>query len=90
MVLLMINMFLAGNLHAAISKLKEEIKGGVRMKDEAVVEELMKLMKTNSEANGSLMIVGNESSDTKNWMNSVQLWNVETKQVNLKNRFFFW
>lgn len=58
--------------------------------DEAVVEELMKLMKTNSEANGSLMIVGNESSDTKNWMNSVQLWNVETKQVNLKNRFFFW
>lgn len=86
----MINMFLAGNLHAAISKLKEEIKGGVRMKDEAVVEELMKLMKTNSEANGSLMIVGNESSDTKNWMNSVQLWNVETKQVNLKNRFFFW
>lgn len=90
MVLLMINMFLAGNLHAAISKLKEEIKGGVRMKDEAVVEELMKLMKTNSEANGSLMIVGNESSDTKNWMNSVQLWNVETKQVNLKNRFIFW
>lgn len=72
----------------AISKLKEEIKGGVRMKDEAVVEELMKLMKTNSEANGSLMIVGNESSDTKNWMNSVQLWNVETKQRNEEGDLF--
>ncbi|KAG5028661.1 hypothetical protein JHK87_012175 [Glycine soja] len=66
----------------AISKLKVEINGAVRMKDEAVVEELMPLMKTNSEGNGSLMIVGKESSDKKNWMNSVQLWNVETKQMN--------
>lgn len=69
-------------MHAAITKLKDEIRGGVRMQDEPVVEELMPLMKTNSEGNGTI-IVSKESSDMKNWMNSVQLWNAETKPVNL-------
>ncbi|KAK7263090.1 hypothetical protein RJT34_30674 [Clitoria ternatea] len=63
----------------AITRLKEEINGGKRMKDEAMVEELMTLMKSNYEGNWSL-ILGKESSDQKNWMSSVQQMNTETKR----------
>ncbi|CAJ1942735.1 unnamed protein product [Sphenostylis stenocarpa] len=65
----------------AITKLKEEINGGVRIQDEPVVEEFMPLMKTNSGGSESLNM-GKERSDMKNWMNSVQLWNVESKPRN--------
>ncbi|RDY03835.1 Transcription factor HHO5, partial [Mucuna pruriens] len=65
----------------AMTRLKEEINGSVRMQDESVVEELMPLVKTVSQENGSLT-VDKESSDMKNWMNSVHLWNAETKLGN--------
>ncbi|KAK7386469.1 hypothetical protein VNO78_26715 [Psophocarpus tetragonolobus] len=68
----------------AISKLKEEMNGGVSLKDESVVGELRPLMKTNSEGNGSLNMA-KESSDMKNWMDSVQLWNVDTKPRNVED-----
>ncbi|XP_014507245.1 transcription factor HHO5 isoform X1 [Vigna radiata var. radiata] len=56
----------------AITKLKEEINGGVRMQEEPVV------LKTNSEGSETLNM-GKERSNMKNWMNSVRLWNVESK-----------
>ncbi|XP_027917691.1 transcription factor HHO5-like isoform X1 [Vigna unguiculata] len=62
----------------AITKLKEEINGGVRMQEEPVVEEYMPLLKTNSEGSETLNM-GKERSNMKNWMNSVRLWNVESK-----------
>ncbi|XP_027347206.1 transcription factor HHO5-like [Abrus precatorius] len=73
----------------AISRLKEEINGGVRMQDEPVVEELMTLvkLKSNSGGNGSLtMEKGN--GDKKNWMSSVQLWNAKTKQRSEEDDWF--
>jgi len=69
------------NLHEAITKLKEEINGGVRTHQEPVVEEYMPLVKTNSEGSETLN-KGKERSNMKNWMNSVRLWNVESKPVN--------
>ncbi|BAT75556.1 hypothetical protein LR48_Vigan727s002200 [Vigna angularis] len=62
----------------AVTKLKEEINGGVRMQEGPVVEEYMPLLKTNSEGSETLNM-GKERSNMKNWMNSVRLWNVESK-----------
>ncbi|KAK7346519.1 hypothetical protein VNO80_21040 [Phaseolus coccineus] len=65
----------------AITKLKEEINGGVRMHEEPVVEEYIPLKKTNSEGSETLNM-GTERSSMKNWINSVRLWNVESKSRN--------
>ncbi|XP_020234481.1 transcription factor HHO5 [Cajanus cajan] len=64
-----------------ISRLKGEIKG-VRMQDKPVVEELVPLMETNSEENGSLIARKEKSSDTKKWMNLFPLCNAETNPRN--------
>ncbi|KAL2333600.1 hypothetical protein Fmac_014813 [Flemingia macrophylla] len=65
----------------AISRLKGEING-VKLQDKPVVEELMPLLKTNSEEIGSLIVGKDKSSDMKNWMSNFQLCNAETKPRN--------
>lgn len=51
------------------------------MHEEPVVEEYIPLMKTNSEGSETLSM-DTERSNMKNWINSVRLWNVESKPVN--------
>lgn len=52
------------------------------MQEEPVV------LKTNSEGSETLNM-GKERSNMKNWMNSVRLWNVESKPVNFYFRNYY-